>query len=970
MARRSTPALQFGAFRLDLAGGRLWHGPREVPLRRKAWQALGLLVQRAGELVPNEELLDTLWPQTEVHPKVLTNLVGEVRRALDDASTAPQWIQTVHRRGYRFIGKVEPGAAADPGDKVLETAWATARLLVGREAELAALGQGLAAATQARRQLLLVSGDAGMGKTALIDVFTAPLSTLGLWVGRGQCMEQHTERETFGPVLGLLSALAGGPQGDRVRSELRRCAPSWLLQLPWLLATGEAETLGQKLVGVGPGRMLRECCALLEALAQDQVLVLVLEDLQWSDPATVDLLAHLAQGMAPARLLLVGTLRADDTLLQAHPAASLARRLASHAQTTALALPLLSSAQVLQLIERRFGDAELASRLAPQLQRQSEGHPLFLNALLDHLVEQGRLVSGTRGWVLAEDAASGLAVLPDRLRTMIEVRLAGLAAEEQTLLEAASAIGAQFSLQLLAAALQRPMPELEAACQGLVRRQRFLRTLAVAQWPDGSSGAVFAFVHQVYQQVLYDGLLPAVRQGLHRRIALRLEQGFCGRMAEVAGPLAAAYERAAMPDDTARVLELSAAVSARRFAYREVAGTIEASLRQLALLPDTEAQAARRIRLQLTLGNLCLAGHGSRHGDALLAFRAAEALCGRLDQPRLQLRAQLGICVALIIAGQPGVAQQVGRHLVQGAQDRQPSLQAIAHTHAGLADLACGALPQARQHLEQALRLPPDPEVPMLSDTHGLAALHLGRTLGHMGQLAQAEALVDAAVQRIRRGGAPFQVVGTLHTAAEHALLMGRAPAARALFDEVLALADEHALPHHAVAGRLGRWGTWPAQDRPLAELTALVQQALAAGEHWGRVGFLLLLAETQAALGDGERALATLDQALASLDSCPLISAEVYRMKAQVLACGGADGRAAAQACLQTGLGLARLQQAQVQALRCALGLQRLMAQTDDALRGHQVLAEVVAGFGADAVHPDLQHARQQLAQAGQIDA
>ena len=171
---------------LDLANERLWCGDQARPLRPKTFALLRYLVAHAGQLLTQAALLEALWPETVVSEGVLTVCIRELRQALGDAARAPHFIETVHRRGYRFVGQLPTGPPSAP-----HTSSPTSPpLLAGREREVDALHRALATALTGVRQLLFVTGETGLGKTTLVEAFLTTLAASGpLWVGHGQCLD-------------------------------------------------------------------------------------------------------------------------------------------------------------------------------------------------------------------------------------------------------------------------------------------------------------------------------------------------------------------------------------------------------------------------------------------------------------------------------------------------------------------------------------------------------------------------------------------------------------------------------------------------------------------------------------------------------------------------------------------------------------------------------------------------------------
>ena len=273
--------LTFGPYRLEGPEGLLWRRGRVVPLPPKATCVLWALVSRAGQLVTKQALLELGWPDTAVGEAVLTVSIRALREVLDDDRSQPRYIETVHRRGYRFVARVD----ADTGEQALSTAPAAAAAAppgpvneapalspyacVGRGAELARLRQAFEAARRGHRQTIFVTGEPGIGKTSLIDAFVAELRRgQTVRVGRGQCVEQYGAGEPYLPLLEVLGGLGAGPGAAEVVAGLRQHAPSWLAQLPALLPRAERDALRRQVEGFTRPRMLGELADLADALAR------------------------------------------------------------------------------------------------------------------------------------------------------------------------------------------------------------------------------------------------------------------------------------------------------------------------------------------------------------------------------------------------------------------------------------------------------------------------------------------------------------------------------------------------------------------------------------------------------------------------------------------------------------------------------------------------------------------------------
>jgi DNA-binding winged helix-turn-helix (wHTH) protein len=233
----------FSPFRLDPMNEQLWREDHEITLRRKTFEVLRYLVEHPGQLVTKEALLDAVWKEVVVSDSLPAVCVGELRKALGDNATTPQFIETVHGRGYRFIEKVAI-SASELETQPLSLPPSPASIVVGRDAELARVRSWYAEMLAARRQVLLVAGEAGIGKTTFVRAFLEPIDTDNrTQIGRGQCIAQHGSGEPYMPVLEALTRLAYRPRSERSVDLLKKFAPSWIVQLPALLTADERKQL-------------------------------------------------------------------------------------------------------------------------------------------------------------------------------------------------------------------------------------------------------------------------------------------------------------------------------------------------------------------------------------------------------------------------------------------------------------------------------------------------------------------------------------------------------------------------------------------------------------------------------------------------------------------------------------------------------------------------------------------------------
>ena len=384
----------FSPFRLDPTNACLWRGDIRLALRPTPFAILQYFIEHPGQLVTKEELLGAVWADTRVSAAVLKGYIQQIRKALGDDARAPRFIETVQRRGYRFIAPlttVQPSLRlVSPGRQPLPLTPQSATP-VGRETELAQLQAWFEVARSGQRQIVFVSGEPGIGKTTLVEAFLERIDSIDgqrQRIARGQCVESYGPGEAYLPILEALGRLgrAGEHEQDgSILAVLDRYAPTWLVQMPWLVDEARLADLQRKTHGTTQARMLREMAEAVEAMTTATPLLLVIEDLHWSDHATLDLIARLAQRPEPARLLLIATYRSTAIQTRGHPVQSLTQELQLHNRCQSLSLPFLTAEAVETYLAQRFPG--IPSRtLGRAFYQRTEGNPLFLVSLANDLI--------------------------------------------------------------------------------------------------------------------------------------------------------------------------------------------------------------------------------------------------------------------------------------------------------------------------------------------------------------------------------------------------------------------------------------------------------------------------------------------------------------------------------------------------------------------------------------------------------
>jgi predicted ATPase len=350
--------------------------------------------------------------------------------------------------------------------------------------------------------------------------------------------------------------------------------------------------LQREILGATRERMLREISEALETITARSPLMLAFEDLQWVDPSTVDLISVLSRRRAPARLMLIGTSRPLELELTAPHFKALKQELMMHRLCREVALDPLSQAQIAEYLTADSARTSEAAGLAEVIYRHSEGNPLFMVAVLDHMTRRG-FVSRQNGACYPRVALEAIDLeLPDGLCPMIEAQLERLSAEEQRALEAASVNSSlSFCVSVTAAAADMEPEPFEEICERLSRQNSIVRSAAPRQFPDGSVSQCYDFVHAFYREMLFRRIVTRRRARLHQCIGKRLEVLFSGRLGEAASELAHHFERAADWARAIKYLHLAADTARRRYADGEAAAILRRADELSSKLPQADRTA-------------------------------------------------------------------------------------------------------------------------------------------------------------------------------------------------------------------------------------------------------------------------------------------------------------------------------------------------------------------------------------------
>ncbi len=636
---------RFGPFELDDQCFELRREGRVLELEPKVFDLLVYLLRHRDRVVSKDELIGELWEHRAVSESVLTRCISLARRALDDAGEKQQIIQTHYGRGYRFIAPVsEAGWAASAKETRSETAAAPAHAVesleagtnaaskaqrashgpfVGRERELAALAEHLQSLHGGYGGFLLLLGEAGIGKSRLLEEFASRAREQNDEVHFGRCDEDEGA-PPYWPWIQSVRSLASRWRTDELRSLLGGGAAEIAQIIPELKELFPDLSEPAPLVAEQARfRFFDNLAQFLTRAARVRPLVLMLDDLHRADQPSLLLLRFLVRELCKEPVLIVAAGR-DAELRADSSRAQIVSELTRVSEASSLTLQGFSQMEVGSYVVATTGTA-IGRAAMESLHQRTAGNPFFLSQMVQILEQEGNLKSPL--------AVMGSASLPEGVRDAINLQLGGLSETARGLLSVAAVIGRDFALPALAAvADQDPKAALVALEPALKAR--------VIQEASDTLGR-YRFTHVLVRDALYEALEPSRRASLHRKVGEVLDRLYDSEFEPRLAEIAYHFLQAVPIGEPARAVEFSARAArwaSEHLAYEE---SVHHYRNALHVLSGFKSSDEEHCDLLLALAEAEIRAGLRNEGKA--SFQKAAVLARRLNTPERLARAALGI---------------------------------------------------------------------------------------------------------------------------------------------------------------------------------------------------------------------------------------------------------------------------------------------------------------------------------------
>jgi TolB-like protein/class 3 adenylate cyclase/predicted ATPase/DNA-binding winged helix-turn-helix (wHTH) protein len=834
--------------------------------------------------------------------------------------------------------------------------------LVGRDEEIDLLLRRWARAKTGDGQVVLVSGEPGIGKSRIVGTLAERLQAEPYLRLRYFCSPYHRD-SALSPFVDQLSRAAGFTREDSSTAKLEKleallalaAAPGEdIALLADLLSLPASER--HRLPNLSPQRKkertLEALLRQLEALARQQPIVTIFEDAHWIDPTSRELLDLVVERVRNLPVLLLVTYRPEfQPLWTGQP------------QVTMLALNRLDRRDRTVLVAQIAGGKAVPHQVIEQIADRTDGVPLFIEELTKSVLESGLLREQADRFVL--DGALPPFAIPTTLHASLLARLDRLASVRHVA-QIGAAIGRQFSYEVLRAVSRLREAELHAALARLVASGLVFQR---GTPPD----AVYSFKHALVQDAAHDSLLRSSRQRLHAQIAEALEAHSPELMENQLEIFAQHYAEAGHVEKSVACWGKAGHRSAARSAMAEAAAQFQKGLDQLALLPDDPKRQRQELEFRTALSAVLHTVKGLAAPETGHAHARARELWEQLGSPSEFLGVPYAQAGYHTFRGEFDLAQRLTEDLLRLSRQRNDSAGLVlGHYYSGVNLLCAGRFASTRAHLEGAVASYDRISHGSLVHQAGIhpqviSQAWLGVVLFCLGFPDQAAAQCNAAIAEARRLAHPPSLAGSLAAGARLLSLLGNDAALAERADQLIAVASDQGFPYWRAQGVIYR-GWVEVKNGVATEGISVLRGGLmayrATGAEWYVPHYTALLAAACEIVGQVEETSTLLDDALRIVERTGerWFAAELNRYMGQMLLRQG--HREAAEELYGNALSISQDQEAKLWELRAAASLARLWGEQDRREEARDLLSPVYGWFTEGFETPDLKEAKALLAE------
>src|SRR5262245_10839541 len=835
--------------------------------------------------------------------------------------------------------------------------------LVGRDRELGLLLDRWEQVKDDLGQVVLLSGESGIGKSRLLRELRERVASEPHTQWECRCSPYHHDSALY-PVIDLFERALQFSRGEPPEDKLRKIEDGlqrYGLSDPetvalWAALLSVQLPAASLLANLTPQRQkqktLEAVLGLLSAVAAQQPVLVLMEDLHWVDPSTLELLNLLVEQAPMARVFVLLTFRPDFR-----------PPWAPRAHITSLTLHRLTRRQTELMVGRTAGGKGLPVAVVQEVVAKTDGVPLFVEELTKMVLESGLLREQDDCYEMTGPLPP--LAIPTTLQDSLMARLDRLATVKDVA-QIGAALGRSFSYELLQAVAPLDEGTLNQALARLVDAELLYRR-------GVSPNATYIFKHALIQETAYGSMLKSRRQQLHQRIARTLVETF-PEIAEIQPELAAHhYTEAGVAAEGVKYWWRAGQRAVERSANVEALAHLNRGLEVLKTLPETPERAQRELMLQAALGVSLIVTKGWAAPEVEQAHARARELCQQMGETPNLFWVLRGLWAFYLVRGVLRTARELMEQLLNLAQRaRDTALLVEAHWAVGDTLLWLGELAPARLHLEQAVAL----YDPQRDRSHaflhgydpGVASLcFLARVLWHLGYPDQAVRYSDQAITLARDLCHPYSLSWALSWGAALHQLRCEVPAVRERAEAALTVATEQVFAFWVAHGMVLR-GWALAQQGQKSEGIVHLRQGLAAyratGAEIERSHWNGLLAEACGNLGQPEEGLRVLAEALAEIErnGVRYYEAELLRRRGELLLQHDVAGEQDAETCFRQAIALASRQQAKSLELRATVSLCRLLQRKGKREDARRLLAEVYGWFTEGFDTADLRDAKAML--------